>query len=109
MVVFEIPPIGCYPIVLENMKSNLKCAENVNDMVSIFNNKLGEKVKELSSTLKDSTIILARTYSLVYDMINNSSAYGKTSISKHKTPFFLSSVTEAFPQTVGDYVFCFEK
>ena len=99
MVVFEIPPIGCYPIVLENVKSNTRCAENVNNMVSIFNDKLQQKVKELSSTSKDSTIILARTYDLVYDMVNNSSAYGNTSHlntqnSKLKTPFFslLSSV-----------------
>lgn len=81
MVVFEIPPLGCYPIVLERIKSNTRCVENVNNMVTIFNDKLGAKVKELSSTLKDTTIILAKTYELVYDMINNSSTYGNTSIS----------------------------
>lgn len=39
-VVFQISWVGCYPELVEKFNLKDKCAENVNDMVKLFNKKM---------------------------------------------------------------------
>ena len=77
MVVFEIGPLGCYPAILKSHKPETKCANEINQMVSIFNLKLEQTVKTLRSIQIDATIIVAKTYSLIFYMVERPSSYGK--------------------------------
>ncbi|KAF3439106.1 hypothetical protein FNV43_RR17381 [Rhamnella rubrinervis] len=76
MVVFEIGPLGCYPAILKSHKPETKCVDEINQMVSTFNLKLAHMVKTLRSMQRDATIIVAKTYSLIFDMVERPSSYG---------------------------------
>lgn len=83
IIVFELAPIGCYPKVVQSVKPKTKCADEVNNIVSIFNSLLDAKVKELGYTLNGTTFVVAKTYQLIYHMIQNPSVYGNH---KHTLP-----------------------
>ena len=68
-LVFEIVPLGCYPVVLKVIKPNTRCADEANNLALIFNQKLEHKVKVLSSTHKDATFTIAKTYNLIIDLV----------------------------------------
>lgn len=76
IVVFEIGPIGCYPASLKVFEPQTKCAEDINEMVMIFNRNLHIKIEALRSKLKDATILKAEMYGLIRDMIDRPSSYG---------------------------------
>ncbi|XP_059435474.1 GDSL esterase/lipase 7-like [Corylus avellana] len=80
IVVFEIGPIGCYPASLKVFEPQTKCAEDINEMVMIFNRNLHIKIEALRSKLKDATILIAEMYGLIRDMIDMPSSYGFTDI-----------------------------
>ncbi|EXB78252.1 GDSL esterase/lipase [Morus notabilis] len=75
-LVFEIAPIGCYPQAVKRYKPTTKCAEDINNLVLIFNRKLEHKVRTLRSRCKDAHITIAKTYSFILDMLKRPSTYG---------------------------------
>ncbi|MCL7050414.1 hypothetical protein MKW94_014875 [Papaver nudicaule] len=67
-VVYGIGALGCLPVILANVypKPTTPCAENVNNLINIFNNGLAAKLQQLSSSLKDSTFVRADAYAESY-------------------------------------------
>ncbi|KAI3994097.1 hypothetical protein MKX01_012354 [Papaver californicum] len=57
--VYGIGALGCLPVILANVnpKSTTPCAENVNNLVNIFNNGLAAKLQQLTSSLEGSTFV----------------------------------------------------
>ncbi|KAA8542176.1 hypothetical protein F0562_023328 [Nyssa sinensis] len=77
-VVFDICPLGCLPGILNMLpvKPHTRCAEQINDVISIYNMKLGAKLKQLSSMLKGLTFITGNTYNLTQEILQNPGRYG---------------------------------
>ncbi|KAH7522046.1 GDSL esterase/lipase 7 [Ziziphus jujuba] len=76
ILMFEIGPLGCTPLVVSKMKPDDKCVEVVNSMVTMFNGKLYFKLMDLTNSLKGLTFYLALTYRLLYDMVENPTRFG---------------------------------
>lgn len=79
-LVFQIPPLGCYPTLAKSGRPKTGCDEGVNTLVSIYNKKLARELKRLRSTLKGSTFVVAKSYNLIYDMVKNPAHYGEALI-----------------------------
>lgn len=77
-IVFEIAPLGCLPYILDKVRPKTRCAENINRMVSIYNEFLAVELQKMKSTLEGSNFVTGKTYMLTYDMIKRSSRYGKS-------------------------------
>ncbi|GMH28880.1 hypothetical protein Nepgr_030723 [Nepenthes gracilis] len=80
VVVFELGPIGCVPYVVNRLKygHKEKCDDHVNELIFLFNHRLGNMVQRLSYTLKGSNFVLGRENRLGYDAIINPAKYGLT-------------------------------
>lgn len=74
-VVLEIGPLGCYPAILKSHKLETKYAKT--QMVSTFNRKLKHMIEALRSVHNDATIITAKTYSFIFDMMERPSVSGR--------------------------------
>ena len=87
IVMFEIGPIGCIPSITRKLrnKHNGQCVEEINQVVSLFNQGLPALLKKLTSTLQGSTFVLGQANFLGYDAIKHPSKYGKNNLfsSKH--------------------------
>ena len=79
-VVFEIGPLGCLPSTIDKTKPSILCDEKINGYASLYNNNLGPKVNEMSSNLKGSTFVIAKSYKLIYDIVHNPLQYGEISL-----------------------------
>lgn len=53
------------------------CLKSMNEGVKVFNTKLKHLYEELRSQMNKSTIVYVDMYSIKYDLIANSSSYGK--------------------------------
>ena len=84
---FEIGPIGCIPSIIKKVcnKHNGQCMEEINQIVSLFNQGLPALLKTLTSTHEGSTFVLGQANFLAYDAIKHPSKYGKNNLfsSKH--------------------------
>lgn len=76
VVMYEIGPIGCIPSMTRKITHNGKCAEELNELVSYFNDNLLGMLQNLTSTLPNSIFARGLAYSLGYDAIMNPSKYG---------------------------------
>ncbi|XP_062103239.1 GDSL esterase/lipase 7-like [Humulus lupulus] len=77
VIVFELGPIGCIPSITRKSKEQgTKCVEEINEMVRMFNQRLGVMLRNLTSSLQGSNFVLGRVHSLGYDAIKNPSKYG---------------------------------
>lgn len=76
VVMLEIGPIGCIPSVTRKIQHNGKCAEELNELVSYFNDNLLGMLQNLTSTLPNSVFAPGHAYWLGYDAIMNPSKYG---------------------------------
>ncbi|KAJ8775101.1 hypothetical protein K2173_020105 [Erythroxylum novogranatense] len=77
LVMFEIGPIGCIPSIAKNRANKSgKCDEDSNQIVSYFNDKLPQMLRNLTSTLQASSFVHGRASWLGYDAIMNPSNYG---------------------------------
>ncbi|KAL8471855.1 hypothetical protein ACS0TY_029190 [Phlomoides rotata] len=76
VVISEIGPIGCMPIMTRLLKQYNVCVEEVNEFAIIFNKQLAPLLRNLTSTLRGSSFILGRIYGVTYDAIINPSKYG---------------------------------
>lgn len=79
MVVFQLGPLArLLAIRSKQVKPTSNCAEDVNKLVSTFNDKLGAKIKELSEKLEGSSFVATRIFDLIKIMIQNSKDYGES-------------------------------
>uniref|UniRef100_A0A5B7BVZ7 GDSL esterase/lipase n=1 Tax=Davidia involucrata TaxID=16924 RepID=A0A5B7BVZ7_DAVIN len=78
---FEIGPIGCIPSITRKYKHNGQYVEEINQLVTLFNKKLGTILKDLTSTLQGSAFTLGHVNWLGFDAIVNPSSYGLTDTS----------------------------
>ncbi|XP_041002951.1 GDSL esterase/lipase 7-like [Juglans microcarpa x Juglans regia] len=76
VVMFEIDPIGCIPAFTRTQKHNGQCVNEINQIVSFFNQRLPALLSNLTSTLQGSTFVLGEASLLSYDAIRNPSKYG---------------------------------
>ncbi|KAJ8775331.1 hypothetical protein K2173_020335 [Erythroxylum novogranatense] len=77
LVMLEIGPVGCIPSITRNRANqNGKCDEESNQIVSYFNRKLPQMLRNLTSTLQASTLVQGRFGWLAYDAIMKPSNYG---------------------------------
>ncbi|KAK4602847.1 hypothetical protein RGQ29_011725 [Quercus rubra] len=78
IVMFEIGPIGCIPSIIRKVrnKHNGQCMEEINQIVSLFNQGLPALLKNLTSTLQGSTFVLGQANFLGDDAIKHPSKYG---------------------------------
>lgn len=76
-------PLGCLPQKLSlgpKTSSNLDqygCLSGYNDAAKVFNEGLRHLCQQLRTELKDATIVYVDMYNIKYDLIANSSKYGK--------------------------------
>lgn len=80
-------PLGCLPKSLATYKKNESdydengCLISFNEGAKIFNNKLQVLCEKLRDEMKNITIVYVDIYSIKYDLIANSSNYGKSFVS----------------------------
>ncbi|XP_010265504.1 PREDICTED: GDSL esterase/lipase 7-like [Nelumbo nucifera] len=77
-LVFEIGTIGCMPIFTRTLQHEGPCVEELNQLVSLFNDGLPAMLKQLTTSLQGSTFAVGHGSKLGYDMITNPSKYGLT-------------------------------
>lgn len=97
-------PLGCLPqklSLVENQKFDQHgCISSYNDAARLFNEELRRLCQEMRSELKDAKIVYVDIYSIKYDLIANSTKYGKPCTSNHVTksqiapPYFGSDFTK---------------
>ncbi|KAI7995056.1 GDSL esterase/lipase 7 [Camellia lanceoleosa] len=76
IVIFQVGPLGCFPYIINKVKPRSRCAEDVNKLVSGFNDKLNAKLIELTKTLHGSKFVTVKTFNLIRSMIENPTDYG---------------------------------
>ncbi|GMY27074.1 GDSL esterase/lipase 7-like [Fagus crenata] len=76
MLVFDLGPIGCFPLVHNKIEGKVSCLKELNTMITVFNGKLYYMLMDLTSLLDGTTLVVAQTYKLIYDMILNPFTYG---------------------------------
>eukprot|EP00257_Ricinus_communis_P021901 XP_015581480.1 GDSL esterase/lipase 7 [Ricinus communis] len=74
-VVFELPPLGCFPGIAKELRARNECDEKLNSYLKIFNAKYAKVVDDLRS-LQGSTFVFAKTFNLTYDIVQNPTHYG---------------------------------
>ncbi|KAF8369938.1 hypothetical protein HHK36_032032 [Tetracentron sinense] len=75
-VVFEIGPLGCIPVIVNTLKPTTRCAEEINQLVLLYNSGLPGVLEQLTFTLQGSIFVFGDFYSLSYDINQNPSSYG---------------------------------
>ncbi|XP_019426725.1 PREDICTED: GDSL esterase/lipase 7-like isoform X1 [Lupinus angustifolius] len=76
MIFFDIGPLGCIPSISRTHAHEGDCIEEINQIVSYFNERLPFLLKNMTSNLPASTFVLGHANSLGYDAIKNPSTYG---------------------------------
>ncbi|OVA16892.1 Lipase [Macleaya cordata] len=77
-VVFELGPIGCIPALVNIVKPNTSCVEDVNNLIKIYNTGIPHMIQQLSSSFHGSTFLRGEIYKQIYDQEQNPSKYGFT-------------------------------
>ncbi|KAI8539328.1 hypothetical protein RHMOL_Rhmol09G0173800 [Rhododendron molle] len=75
MIVFQIGPLGCYPYIINKLKPRSRCAEDINKLVSVSNDKLNGMLKELSEKLDGSSFVTVKTFDLIKRLILSPADY----------------------------------
>lgn len=76
-------PLGCLPqklALVQNVSQNLDsfgCISSYNEAAKLFNEGLRHMCTELSSDMKDASIVYVDVFAIKYDLIANSTKYGK--------------------------------
>jgi hypothetical protein len=105
VVMYEIGPIGCIPSMTRKITHNGKCAEELNELVSYFNDNLLGMLQNLTSTLPNSIFARGLAYSLGYDAIMNPSKYGTCSLFFHHLISMLTKLFFLLLIFLGDFFF----
>ncbi|KAK9116399.1 hypothetical protein Sjap_015346 [Stephania japonica] len=80
MLLVGIGPLGCIPsqLYMRSSTNSNGCVEWVNDLVSLFNDRLVYFSKTMNSTLVGSSFVYQNIFDVFSDMIKNPSKYGFT-------------------------------
>ena len=76
-------PLGCLPQKLSMVKRSSNdldpygCLSSYNAAARVFNEGLRHLCDEMRSEMKDATIVYVDMYAIKYDLISNSTKYGK--------------------------------
>ncbi|KAK7266636.1 hypothetical protein RIF29_19285 [Crotalaria pallida] len=76
IIMFDVGPLGCIPSISRAHAHTGDCIEEINQMVSYFNERLPVMLKNMTSNLPGSIFVLGHANSLGYDAIKNPSIYG---------------------------------
>lgn len=74
---FDIGALGCIPSISRTLAHTGDCVEEINQMVSYFNERIPTMLKKLTSNLPGSIFVLGHANSLGYDAIRNPSSHGR--------------------------------
>ncbi|XP_077214574.1 uncharacterized protein LOC143849452 [Tasmannia lanceolata] len=74
MLVLEIGPLGCFPFVIDTVNAK-SCYELLNDLVTMFNNKLPALLNQMKSTLDGLIMVQGQYYAKMLHMFQNPSEY----------------------------------
>ena len=90
LMVFNIAPLGCYPVFLASLASrNLStfdsrgCLATLNEAAQSTNVLIKAGLQALGKKYPDATFIHVDMYSLLDAILNNPSAYGNPCFSKY--------------------------
>ncbi|GLJ50053.1 hypothetical protein SUGI_1064580 [Cryptomeria japonica] len=80
-VVFNIPPAGCFPILLDIAgssipKDSLNCSKVHNQVIEGYNAQLHKTLQSLQKDLRDATIRIVDIYQFIIDAISHPEDYG---------------------------------
>lgn len=78
MVFHGLGPLGCIPSQRVKSKRG-QCLKQVNEWVIQFNSRVQKLLDALNRNLYGAKLAFADTYSAVWDLIHNPTAYGKHS------------------------------
>lgn len=86
VMVFNLPPLGCYPVFLASLaSSNLSdydsrgCLATLNEVIQSTNVLIKAGVQALGKKYPGATFIYVDMYTLLDGVLSNPSAYGKLS------------------------------
>ncbi|XP_042480161.1 GDSL esterase/lipase 7-like [Macadamia integrifolia] len=107
-LVFNIGPIGCTPALLYSLNLTSGCAENLNQLVSLYNEGLPNMLQELSDSLNGSSFVLGKFYEVSYDLNQNPYKNGFTNRSSccvvnHATTQCLQDVSPCMDRATHIY------
>ncbi|XP_042480038.1 GDSL esterase/lipase 7-like [Macadamia integrifolia] len=102
-LVFNIASIGCTPALLYSKKLTSGCAEDVNQLISLYNEGLPDMLQNLTSSLQGSNFVLGEFYASSYDSNQNPSKYGFTT----RSPCCVINTTTA--QCIQDVQPCLDR
>lgn len=77
--IVDVPPIGCTPFF---KGAGRQCATGINDIVEKFNSQLKSLVYHLNSDFTDSKFTYGSAFQWLFELRDNSTAYGLTVIDK---------------------------
>ncbi|XP_010261310.1 PREDICTED: GDSL esterase/lipase 7-like [Nelumbo nucifera] len=104
ILVFEIGTIGCMPTFARKQQHEGPCVEELNQLVSLFNDGLPTMLKQLTTSLQGSTFTVGQSSKLGYEMITNPSRYGLTDVTD---PCCIAGSDGTWPCVPG-FVSCFD-
>ncbi|KAK6928153.1 GDSL lipase/esterase [Dillenia turbinata] len=73
---FEVGPLGCYPLVIDMVRPESVCAKDINEMVQYFNTQLGDAVAQLNYRFQDATFYLIQIYDFLFKLVQHPVKYG---------------------------------
>lgn len=77
MVLVGIGPLGCIPSQLSMASSNNGCVEQVNSLVTLFNNGLIQLIRTFNTSHPGSIFVYQNIYSIFSNMVTDPSKYGQ--------------------------------
>ncbi|KAJ4977849.1 hypothetical protein NE237_008629 [Protea cynaroides] len=107
-VVFNIPPIGCTPALINKENITSGCAEDVNQLVSLYNKGFPSMLQELSTSLQGSTFVQGDIFASSLVLSQNLTNYGFTTanpccITDNSTYLCLKDVQPCLDRTTHVY------
>ncbi|XP_062116041.1 GDSL esterase/lipase 7-like [Humulus lupulus] len=77
-VVFDVEALGCLPFVVDMaFPAKPRCADELNSLVSNFNQMLYQKIKQLgSSSMSQATFIIGKNYDYFFNLAQNPAKFG---------------------------------
>ncbi|THG12647.1 hypothetical protein TEA_019213 [Camellia sinensis var. sinensis] len=91
-------PLSFAQLLTQSLSQKLECVEEINNLVSLFNDQLATVLSKLTSTLPGSAFILGHDYGLTYDAIRNPSTYGLTDTSDPCCTTWLNGTSACIPE-----------
>ncbi|KAK8654906.1 hypothetical protein V6N13_107502 [Hibiscus sabdariffa] len=75
-LVNNVPPLGCQPFNINTRNNSGSCVEQMNELISVYNDLLPGLLTQLQSTLPGSKFVLRDVYKIFRDVIASPESYG---------------------------------